>query len=124
MGAIFFLSAFLSLVISALILISLFSNGTEFFTDVDWGNVFGASSWNPRQDQFGISTILAGSLIVTGIAMLVAAPLGLGAAVYLSVGLGARAVLGARPAAARAVTRTSGAAMLGIGAFLLVQHTL
>ncbi|MBC2907207.1 LysE family translocator [Streptomyces cupreus] len=46
------------------------------------------------------------------------------AAVYLAVGLGARVVLGARPAAARAVTRTSGAAMLGIGAFLLVQHTL
>ncbi|MCL7425274.1 LysE family translocator [Streptomyces sp. YS415] len=46
------------------------------------------------------------------------------AAVYLAVGLGARALLGARPAAARAVTRTSGAAMLGIGAFLLVQHTL
>ncbi|MFF3347425.1 LysE family translocator [Streptomyces sp. NPDC002779] len=46
------------------------------------------------------------------------------AAVYLTVGLGARALLGARPAAARAVTRTSGAAMLGIGAFLLVQHTL
>ncbi|GHH07117.1 LysE family translocator [Streptomyces lanatus] len=44
------------------------------------------------------------------------------AAVYLTVGLGARAVLGARPAAARAVTRTSGAAMLGIGAFLLVQR--
>ncbi|MGV9450233.1 LysE family translocator [Streptomyces sp. NPDC003635] len=46
------------------------------------------------------------------------------AAVYLTVGLGARAILAARPAAARAVTRTSGAAMLGIGAFLLVQHTL
>lgn len=44
------------------------------------------------------------------------------AAVYLAVGVLARAVLGARPAAARAVTRTSGAAMLGIGAFLLVQH--
>ncbi|MGI5455669.1 LysE family translocator [Streptomyces sp. CA-249302] len=44
------------------------------------------------------------------------------AAVYLAVGLGARAVLGARPTAARAVTRTSGAAMLGIGAFLLVQR--
>ncbi|MET9967282.1 LysE family transporter [Streptomyces sp. NPDC006356] len=40
------------------------------------------------------------------------------AAVYLAVGLAARAVLGARPAAAR----TSGAAMLGIGAFLLVQR--
>ncbi|MGV9889744.1 LysE family translocator [Streptomyces sp. NPDC003395] len=44
------------------------------------------------------------------------------AAVYCGVGLLARAVLGARPAAARAVTRTSGAAMLGIGAFLLVER--
>ncbi|EFE68841.1 LysE family translocator [Streptomyces viridosporus] len=44
------------------------------------------------------------------------------AVVYLSVGLAARAVLGTRPAAARAVVRTSGAAMLGIGAFLLVQR--
>ncbi|MFF4352074.1 LysE family translocator [Streptomyces sp. NPDC001530] len=44
------------------------------------------------------------------------------AAVYLTVGVLARAVLSARPAAARAVTRTSGAAMLGIGAFLLVQR--
>ncbi|GKQ36659.1 LysE family translocator [Streptomyces sp. A012304] len=44
------------------------------------------------------------------------------AAVYLTVGAAARAVLGARPAAARAVTRTSGAAMLGIGAFLLLQR--
>ncbi|MFJ9816663.1 LysE family translocator [Streptomyces sp. NPDC101151] len=44
------------------------------------------------------------------------------AAVYLSVGALARALLAARPAAARAVTRTSGAAMLGIGAFLLVER--
>ena len=46
------------------------------------------------------------------------------AAVYLTVGLAARAVLGTRPAAARAVTRTSGAAMLGIGAFLLMQRLM
>ncbi|MEV5487819.1 MULTISPECIES: LysE family translocator [Streptomyces] len=44
------------------------------------------------------------------------------AAVYATVGVLARRLLGARPAAARAVTRTSGAAMLGIGAFLLVQR--
>ncbi|MCH0562074.1 MULTISPECIES: LysE family translocator [unclassified Streptomyces] len=43
-------------------------------------------------------------------------------AVYLTVGLLARGVLGARPAAARAVTRTSGAAMLGVGALLLVER--
>ncbi|OLZ71592.1 lysine transporter LysE [Streptomyces sp. IMTB 2501] len=44
------------------------------------------------------------------------------AAVYLSVGALARVLLAARPAAARAVTRTSGAAMLGIGAFLLLER--
>ncbi|MFC9278157.1 LysE family translocator [Streptomyces collinus] len=44
------------------------------------------------------------------------------AAVYLTVGLLARVLLAARPAAARAVTRSSGAAMLGIGAFLLVER--
>ncbi|MCH0557597.1 LysE family translocator [Streptomyces sp. MUM 16J] len=44
------------------------------------------------------------------------------AAVYLTVGTLARALLAARPAAARAVSRTSGAAMLGIGAFLLVER--
>ncbi|MEU3409885.1 LysE family translocator [Streptomyces sp. NPDC006658] len=44
------------------------------------------------------------------------------AAVYLTVGTLARVLLAARPAAARAVTRTSGAAMLGIGAFLLVER--
>lgn len=44
------------------------------------------------------------------------------AAVYLTVGVLARALLTARPSAARAVTRTSGAAMLGIGAFLLVER--
>jgi threonine/homoserine/homoserine lactone efflux protein len=43
-------------------------------------------------------------------------------AVYLTVGVLARAVLGARPAAARAVTRTSGAAMFGVGTFLLVER--
>jgi phosphate transport system permease protein len=84
MGFVFFLAAATSLLISALILISLFSNGMEFFTEVNWSNVFDARGWAPRRDQFGISTILAGSLIVTGVAMLVAAPLGLGAAIYLS----------------------------------------
>ncbi|MGW0206383.1 LysE family translocator [Streptomyces sp. NPDC003233] len=44
------------------------------------------------------------------------------AAVYLGVGALSRALLSARPTAARAVTRTSGAAMLGIGAVLLAER--
>jgi phosphate transport system permease protein len=84
MGAIFLVAALLSVVISALIVLSLFSNGLQFFTDVEWSQVFANDVWNPRQGRMSISTLLVGSLVVTGVAMLVAAPLGLGAAVYLS----------------------------------------
>jgi threonine/homoserine/homoserine lactone efflux protein len=41
---------------------------------------------------------------------------------YLGLGSAARKILAARPAAARAVTRFSGAAMVVIGALLLVWH--
>jgi phosphate transport system permease protein len=40
--------------------------------------------WFPRRGLFDISTLVVGTFIVTGIAMLVAVPLGLGTAVYLS----------------------------------------
>jgi len=40
--------------------------------------------WFPRRGIFDISTLVAGTLIVTGIAMLVAVPLGIGGAVYLA----------------------------------------
>ena len=40
--------------------------------------------WFPRRGMFSIPTLLAGTLIVTGIAMLLAAPIGLLSAIYLS----------------------------------------
>jgi threonine/homoserine/homoserine lactone efflux protein len=43
-------------------------------------------------------------------------------AFYLGLGSAARKVLASRPAVARAVTRVSGAAMVVIGALLLVRH--
>ncbi|MGW2509717.1 LysE family translocator [Streptomyces scopuliridis] len=44
------------------------------------------------------------------------------AAVYLAVGVLARTVLKTRPSAARTVTRASGAMMIVIGGFLLVER--
>jgi threonine/homoserine/homoserine lactone efflux protein len=44
------------------------------------------------------------------------------AVVYTGVGAGARLVLRARPAAARTVARVSGAAMVGIATFVLVEQ--
>jgi threonine/homoserine/homoserine lactone efflux protein len=46
------------------------------------------------------------------------------AVIYTAVGTGARRVLRARPAAARAVTRISGAAMVTIGVLLLVEQVV
>jgi threonine/homoserine/homoserine lactone efflux protein len=45
-------------------------------------------------------------------------------AVYLGVGYGARRVLGARPSAARTVTRVSGVAMIAIGILLVVEQVV
>jgi threonine/homoserine/homoserine lactone efflux protein len=44
------------------------------------------------------------------------------AVVYLTIGVLARTVLRSRPSAARAVTRVSGAMMIAIGGFLLVER--
>ena len=43
-----------------------------------------SDQWAPRFYQFDIKTLLVGSLVVTVVAMAVAAPVGLGAAIYLS----------------------------------------
>ena len=71
--------------ISALIVASLVGRALEFLSKIAPDlNVLLGEEWIPRQDQFSIPTIFVGSLLVGGIAMLVAAPLGLGSAIYLS----------------------------------------
>jgi phosphate transport system permease protein len=48
------------------------------------GDEITAIGWFPRRGLFDISTLVVGTLVVVAIAMTVAAPLGLGAAVYLA----------------------------------------
>lgn len=50
---------------------------------IGFGNLWG-DQWAPRFFEFDIKTLLVGSIVVTIVAMAVAAPIGLGAAVYLS----------------------------------------
>ena len=79
----FQLAAGLSIVISAAIVFSLLGEALVFLSRVDLSQIF-AGGWFPRRGQFGIATIVAGTMVVTVVGMLVAAPLGLGAAIYLS----------------------------------------
>jgi phosphate transport system permease protein len=79
----FFLCALVSIAISASIVLSLTGRAMAFITNVDLGALW-TDGWFPRRGAYDLRTILVGTLLVSGIAMLVAAPLGLGAAIYLS----------------------------------------
>jgi phosphate transport system permease protein len=74
-------AAAFSILVSVAIVASLISEAVGFLrTDpslVDFG-------WFPRRGAFDVWTLVVGSLLVTAIAMLVALPIGLGAAIYLS----------------------------------------
>lgn len=73
-----------SVLVSVLILWSLLSEAWDFVIHVVWSDTWGQLGWFPRRGIYDIPTILIPTLIVTLIAMIVAGPLGLGAAIYLS----------------------------------------
>ena len=82
-------SAFITIIISALILFVLARGSIDFFRSIGWDfSVLRDSSkapgWFPRRERFDLITIVMGSVLIGLIAMLVAVPLGLGTAVYLS----------------------------------------
>ncbi len=83
-------AALVSNVISGWIVYALFSEAWVFIRDVDWGVTWGEVGWFPRRGLYDMPTLLIASAWVTGIAMLVAGPVGLGAAVYLSEYAGPR----------------------------------
>lgn len=91
MRAALFTAAATSILISGLIVWTLFTEAWTFLSDlidtagigalIDGGK---APGWYPRNDRFDIPTIVLGTLIVSVVSIVVAAPLGLGAAVFLS----------------------------------------
>lgn len=83
MRAVFTLAAVSTLTVTLLIIFTLFRDAWGFFLDVPKADLW-SLGWFPRRGFFDIKTLVVGSLMVTGIAMLIAIPLGLGAAIYLS----------------------------------------
>lgn len=81
--SLFLAAAALSVVISSLIVISLAGEAWNFISQVDPGNLR-TDGWFPRRDMYDIATIVAGTLVIAGIGLVVAVPLGLGAAIYLA----------------------------------------
>ncbi|MEK7423375.1 MAG: phosphate ABC transporter permease subunit PstC [Actinomycetota bacterium] len=91
MHVLLFGSAALSIGISILIVFTLFREAWVFLSGLIEQSGLGAlidggarPGWYPRDGRFDLPTIVLGTIIVSGISVVVAAPLGLGAAIYLS----------------------------------------
>jgi phosphate transport system permease protein len=72
-----------TLVISLAIVASLIGKAVTFITNIDLGTLW-TDGWFPRRGLYDLKTLFVGSFLVVGVGMVVAAPLGLGAAIYLA----------------------------------------
>jgi len=83
----FFAAGFISIIISIAIVLSLVGEAWTFVKGlIDEGELGSLWSlgWFPRRGLYDLRTIVVGTFIIAVIGILVAAPLGLGAAVYLA----------------------------------------
>lgn len=78
--------AVLSIATTAGIILVLLFETVGFFREVSFGQFFGDTQWTPlfAQKHFGIWALVSGTLLTSAIAIAVALPLGLLAAIYLS----------------------------------------
>ncbi|MDQ4006053.1 MAG: ABC transporter permease subunit [Actinomycetota bacterium] len=93
--ALFLGSAALALVVNAAIVVSLLDGAVDFLSKLGDGPGFGSlvssHGWFPRRGFFDVRTIFVGTVMISLVAMVVATPLGLGAAMYLSEYAGPKA---------------------------------
>jgi phosphate transport system permease protein len=80
------LAALISILTTTGIVLSLVGETIEFFREVGVADYLFGTKWSPlfEPPSFGVLPLVSGTFLITGIAMLIAAPLGLAAAIYLS----------------------------------------
>ena len=80
------LCALISVATTVGIVVALFVPAFEFFREISIVDFLTGTEWAPLFEpaHFGVLQLVSGTLLVTGVAALVALPLGLGAAIYLS----------------------------------------
>jgi phosphate transport system permease protein len=80
------LAAFISVLTTTGIVLSLLEETINFFGEVPIKDFLFGTEWTPlfNPPSFGVLPLILGTFVVSAIAMLVAVPLGLGAAIYLS----------------------------------------
>jgi phosphate transport system permease protein len=91
--ALLLVAAVLSILTTIGIVLSLLRGTVDFLSQVPLLDFLTGTVWTPlfADGSYGVLPILSATLLMTGIAMVVAVPLGLGAALYLSEYAGQRA---------------------------------
>ncbi|MFD2925979.1 phosphate ABC transporter permease subunit PstC [Halobacillus naozhouensis] len=79
-----FLCACVSILTTAGILFTLLRESIGFFSEVNIVQFYTGTNWSPWTGEFGVAPLIGGTLLITAIAAIVAVPLGLMAAIYLS----------------------------------------
>lgn len=77
-------SACVSVAITIGIVYSLFADTIGFFSEIDLWTYLTGTNWSPQSNSFGVVELMWGTMIITLGAMVIAAPLGVASAVYLS----------------------------------------
>ena len=83
MRTIMLVAALVSILVTALIIFSLIRDALTFMINIEWATVW-TSGWFPRRGFYDVKTLIVSTGLVVGVSTLIAAPVGLGAAVYLS----------------------------------------
>lgn len=80
------LAALLSVLTTTGIVVALLRETVDFFGSVGVWEFLSQAKWSPlfEPPSFGVRPLVVGTLLTTAVAMVVATPLGLGAAIYLS----------------------------------------
>lgn len=84
MKAIFFVSAFMSVVAVILICIFLFANGLPAMRKIGFAEFLLGRTWKPGNDIYGVFPMIIGSLYVTAGALVIGVPVGILSAVFLA----------------------------------------
>ncbi|MBW3595014.1 MAG: phosphate ABC transporter permease subunit PstC [Actinobacteria bacterium] len=79
-----FLCAGLSVMVTGGIIYALAADTISFFKDVEPASFFLSADWAPQSGDFGVLELVFGTAIISLGAMLVAGPLGVATAIYLS----------------------------------------
>ncbi|WP_347862745.1 phosphate ABC transporter permease subunit PstC [Salimicrobium sp. PL1-032A] len=78
------LSALVSILTTAGILFTLLRETFGFFSEVSFTEFYTGTNWSPWSGEFGVLPLIGGTLLITVIATVVAVPLGLMSAIFLS----------------------------------------